>query len=141
MLSYFQALTVNKQFPEAEKLALEFLQKEKTYGALYDMLYLEYARQNRLPDGEKLLSSRWRTIPKTATYVTQLATHYFLSKDRPSMDATMKRLMMKTRTPRDICWPGISTWAACANLITRNVSMKPAKSLSEVQGHLSAAPG
>ena len=64
MLSYFQALTANKQFPEAEKLALDFLQKEKTYGAMYDMLYLEYARQNRLADGEKLLKLKVENNPK-----------------------------------------------------------------------------
>ncbi len=92
VLSYFQALAVSKRFPEAEKLALDFLQKEKTYGALYDMLYLEYARQNRLADGEKVLKLKVENNPKTGAYVTQLATHYFLSKDRPSMDTTMKRL-------------------------------------------------
>ncbi len=92
VLSYFQALTVNKQFPEAEKLALDFLQKEKTYAAMYDMLYLEYARQNRLADGEKVLRLKVENNPKNGLYVKQLATHYFLSKDRPSMDAMMAKL-------------------------------------------------
>ena len=92
VLSYFQALTVNKQFPEAEKLALDFLQKEKTYGAMYDMLYLEYARQNRLADGEKVLRLKVDNNPKNGLYLKQLATHYFLSKDRASMDAVMAKL-------------------------------------------------
>jgi tetratricopeptide (TPR) repeat protein len=92
VLSYFQALTVSKQFPEAEKLALDFLQKEKTYSAMYDMLYLEYARQKRLDDGEKLLKLKVENNPLNGLYVKQLATHYFLSKDRPSMDAVMQKL-------------------------------------------------
>ena len=55
VLTSFRRWLQISSFPEAEKLAVDFLQKEKTYGAMYDMLYLEYARQNRLADGEKLL--------------------------------------------------------------------------------------
>lgn len=92
VMSYFQALIAVKRAPEAEKLALAFLEKEKTYGAMYDMLYLEYTREDRLPDGEKLLRRKVENNPGNGNYVTQLATHYFLSKDRASMDATMARL-------------------------------------------------
>lgn len=92
VMSYFQALSVTKRFPEAEKLAVDFLQKDKTYAAMYDLLYLEYAKQNRLADGEKLLISKVENNPKNGAYVVQLATHYFLSKDRPSMDRVMEKL-------------------------------------------------
>ena len=99
VLSYFQALTANKQFPEAEKLAIAFLQKEKSYGAMYDLLYLEYTRQNRLADGEKLLRLKMDNNPTNPNYVAQLATHYLLSKDRASMDEVMKKLNDEKQYP------------------------------------------
>ncbi len=99
VLSYFQALIADKQAPEAEQLALSFLQKEKTYGPMYDLLYLEYARQHRLEDGEKLLRQKMDNNPTNPNFVAQLATHYLLSKDRPSMDEVMKRLNDEKQYP------------------------------------------
>ncbi len=99
VLTYFQALVANKQSPEAEKLALGFLQKEKTYGAMYDLLYLEYTKEHRLEDGEKLLRMKMDNNPTNPNYVAQLATHYLLSKDRASMDEVMKRLNDEKQYP------------------------------------------
>ena len=99
VLVYFQALVANKQAPEAEKLALGFLQKDKTYGAMYDLLYLEYAREHRLDDGEKLLRMKMENNPTNPNFVAQLATHYLLSKDRASMDEVMKKLNNEKQYP------------------------------------------
>jgi tetratricopeptide (TPR) repeat protein len=100
-LSYFRALTLNKQFPEAEKFALEFLQKEKSYGAMYDVLYLDYVSQKppRIADAEKLLRLKAENNPKNGQYLVQLATHYYLSKDRAQMDSVIKSLTDDQKFP------------------------------------------
>src|SRR5262249_49159805 len=46
-LAYFQALTANDQFPQAEKVAREIIAKDKTYAPIYDVLYITYMRQNK----------------------------------------------------------------------------------------------
>ncbi len=39
---------MNGQFPEAEKAAHELIEKEKSFSPIYDLLYLQYVRQNRM---------------------------------------------------------------------------------------------
>jgi tetratricopeptide (TPR) repeat protein len=100
-ISYFRALTLNKQFPEAEKLALDFLQKNKSSASMYDVLYLEYVTQMppRIADAEKLLREKVENNPKNGQYLIQLATHYFVAKDRARMDEVMKKLTDEKQFP------------------------------------------
>ena len=51
VLVYFTALAYNNQFPQAEKLAQEFIDKNKTDARMYDLLYVQYARQNNVAGG------------------------------------------------------------------------------------------
>ncbi|HLH43410.1 MAG TPA: tetratricopeptide repeat protein [Bryobacteraceae bacterium] len=92
VLAYVQALVADHRFPEAEKLAYELIGKEKEYSPIYDLLYLYYAKQNRLDDGERLLKLKVANNPKTASYLVQLATHYYLSQRRAEMDAVIQKL-------------------------------------------------
>jgi len=92
VLAYFQALIANKQVAEGEKIARELIEKEKTYSPVYDLLYLEYAKQGRLEDGEKLLKLKAENNPKNGNYQLQLAAHYFLAKRRADMDAVIRKL-------------------------------------------------
>ena len=48
---YFTALVYNNQIPDAEKLAREFIDKNKTDPRMYDLLYVQYARQNNVAGG------------------------------------------------------------------------------------------
>ena len=54
VLSYVQALAANKQFSEAEKLAYQLIDKEKSYAPIYDYLYYLYTTQNRIDDAARL---------------------------------------------------------------------------------------
>jgi tetratricopeptide (TPR) repeat protein len=92
VLAFTQALIGNKQPAEAEKLAREHIAKKKDYAPIYDLLYLHLTRQNRLADAEELLKLKIANNPASADYILQLATHYFLAKRRPEMDAVMQRL-------------------------------------------------
>jgi tetratricopeptide (TPR) repeat protein len=99
VLAYFQALISNKQEAEGEKLALELIAKEKTYSPVYDLLYLEYAQQNRLDDAEQLLKLKVENNPKNGNYLLQLASHYYLSGHRDDMDAVIRKLADEKQFP------------------------------------------
>jgi tetratricopeptide (TPR) repeat protein len=99
VLAYFQALIANNQEAEGEKLALALIEKEKSYSPIYDLLYLEYAKQNRLEEGERLLKLKADNNPKNGNYQIQLASHYFLSKRRDEMDAVIQKLADEKQFP------------------------------------------
>jgi tetratricopeptide (TPR) repeat protein len=91
-VSYFQALVLNDQFPEAEKLAQNLIAKEKTYSPIYDYLYLQYRRLNRIDDAERLLQLKIANNPQNASYLLNLATLYFQLKRRDDMESVMQKL-------------------------------------------------
>jgi tetratricopeptide (TPR) repeat protein len=99
VLSYVQALAADNQFAAGEKVAYELIDKEKTYAPIYDLLYLYYARANRLDDGERLLKLKAANNPQNASYLIQLAQHYYLSKRRPEMDAVIRQLSDERQFP------------------------------------------
>lgn len=92
VLVYIQSLSADGRKDEAEKLAYEMLKKDPHVGTVYDALFLEYLRQNRLADAERILKSKIENNPKVADNYLQLAAHYFASKRRDDMVAVLKRL-------------------------------------------------
>ncbi len=90
--AYFQALVANNQLPDAEKLARQMISKTKNFSPIYDLLYLQYARQNRMTEAEQVLKLKVENNPKRANYLLQLVGHYFLVNRRADMDATIERL-------------------------------------------------
>jgi hypothetical protein len=60
------------------------IDKEKAYSPIYDLLYLYYARQNRLEEGERLLKLKVANNPHNASYLVELATHYYLPSAGPT---------------------------------------------------------
>lgn len=99
VVSYFQALIANNQFPAAEKLAQDLIEKDKTYSPIYDLLYYAYTRQNRLDDGEKVLKLKVANNPTNARYLLQLAGHYYLSKRRQDMDSIIQKMTDEKQFP------------------------------------------
>jgi tetratricopeptide (TPR) repeat protein len=94
VLTYFQALVQNDQFPQAEKLAREMIAKQPTYGPLYDVLYMQYMRMRpqRADDAEKVLELKVNNNPQRANYLMELAGHDYLMNRRPEMDAVITRV-------------------------------------------------
>lgn len=92
VMAYFEALMRDKQEPAAEKLARDFISQQKTYGRIYDRLYLQYMTEKRLDDAEKILKLKIENNPKSAVYLLQLAAHYVVVNRRPDMDPLMQRL-------------------------------------------------
>ena len=91
-LSYVQALILNNQLADAEKLARQVIAKEASYAPMYDILYYEYARENRLDDAEQVFKLKTQNNPKNASYLLQLATHYYLVKRRDDMESVIRKM-------------------------------------------------
>jgi len=92
VLVYFQALVLNKQLPDAEKLARALIDREKSYSPMYDLLYVQYARENNVPAAEELLKLKVANNPTQSRYLVQLASHYFFTGKKAEMAATIQRL-------------------------------------------------
>jgi tetratricopeptide (TPR) repeat protein len=63
VLSLVQTLFQDGQNDAAEKFAKELIEKQKTYGSTYDVLYLHYLRDNHPEMGEELLKKKIANNP------------------------------------------------------------------------------
>ena len=97
MLVYIQTLAADGRGADAEKLGYDMLKKDPRVGSIYDALFLEYIRTNRLADAERILNSKIDNNPKVADNYLQLASHYYSQKQRPPMLATLERLSSNTK--------------------------------------------
>jgi len=96
MLVYIQTLSADGRSAEAEKLGYDMLKKDPHVGSIYDALFLEYIRSNRLEDAERIMRAKIDNNPKVADNYLQLAAHYYSQKRRPEMLATLERLSSNT---------------------------------------------
>jgi tetratricopeptide (TPR) repeat protein len=101
VLSLVQALFADRQNDAAEKYAKRVIEKEKSYGQMYDVLYYYYVRNNHPELGEELLKKKIDNNPTQGPYVLQLALHYYASKRQPEMSATLARLTSNLKTYPD----------------------------------------
>ncbi len=65
ILALSQALANDGQMDESERISKTLIQDRPTFGAIYDTLYVLYARQNRIEDAENILKLRVHT-PRSA---------------------------------------------------------------------------
>ena len=92
VLSLVQTLFQDGQNDAAEKFAKGLIEKQKSYGSMYDVLYLYYVRNNHPDLGEELLKKKIANNPSQGSYVLQLAFHYYMTNRKPEMTATLERL-------------------------------------------------
>lgn len=93
ILPLIESLATNNRFPEAEKLAYQAIEKDKSFAALYDWLYLRYIGQQKNDLADKIYITKVDNNPKQVFYILQLAGHYFLTSRRPEMEQTLKRIL------------------------------------------------
>jgi len=98
-LAYYEALVRDNQEPAAEKMAREFIAKEKTFAPIYDRLYVQYMNARRLADADAIFKLKVENNPKSANYLLQLAAHYASTNRRPDMDAVIQRLTDEKQFP------------------------------------------
>ena len=89
VLVYFQALVLNDQFPEAEKLAQGLIAREKAYSPIYDLLYVQYARRSDVPAAEQLMKLKVANNPtqSRSTWFNWRDITYFTGREGRHMDA------------------------------------------------------
>ena len=95
VLALAQALFADHQDERAETLAADLISKEKTYGPIYDLLYVNYLRTGRPALAEDVLKQKIANNPSEGAYLMQLAYHYYMTNRRPEMDSTIGRLTAK----------------------------------------------
>jgi tetratricopeptide (TPR) repeat protein len=108
-LAYFQALLSNQQAPEAEKMGLAVIDKNKNFSPMYDVLYVYYMQNKRVPDAERILQRKVENNPQQGNYLVELAAHYLFTKQNSFRKA--------------ICWQAISC------ISERATSIGPARSM------------
>jgi len=99
VLAYYEALVRDNQEAAAEKMAREFIGKEKTFAPIYDRLYVQYMNTKRLPDADAILKLKVENNPKSANYLLQLAAHYAGTNRRSEMEAVVQRLTDEKQFP------------------------------------------
>jgi tetratricopeptide (TPR) repeat protein len=104
--SLVQALIQNGQNAEAEKLALELIQKHKEFGPIYNVLYLLYLATNRSNEAQNILLDKVRNNPRELQPVLELANHY-RNVGKPQLaDAALNGALADAKTfpdaPREV---------------------------------------
>ncbi len=92
ILAYFTALTQDNQFPRAEAVAKELISKQKDYGPIYDLLYVQYMLRKMTPEAEEVLKQKMENNPKSTQFILQLAAHYAGQSRTADLEQTMARL-------------------------------------------------
>ena len=83
----------NNQAAEAEKLALDLIQKNKSYGPMYDLLYRQYLVANRPVEAQNLIENKVRNNPNEAAFALELASLYARAGRREEMKAILQRML------------------------------------------------
>ena len=92
-LALAQTLFVLGRNDEAEKLALAGIQKDKTFGPMYDVLFRYYMNEKRPVDAEKMLKEKVDASPKNAAGRLELARFYFVVNKRPEMEKVLDQIL------------------------------------------------
>ncbi len=88
-----QNLLVTGHVPEAEKMGLDLIARHKSYGAIYDVLYEHYVKDNRPAEAENIIKAKADNNPKESSYQLELAAHYDRVHKPAEMQATLQRLL------------------------------------------------
>jgi len=93
ILPYLESLSIAGRFPEAEKLALEMIEREKSFTNIYDWLYMRYTGLNNPDKAESAWKKKVENNPKQPFFIVQLAGHYFLLNRKDEMVKTLKLIL------------------------------------------------
>jgi tetratricopeptide (TPR) repeat protein len=93
VLGLTQVWLADNRFAAGEKLALDLISQDKTFGVLYDVLYQAYLGAKRPADAEAILQRKVDSNPKQARYLLEMAEHYARVGKFVEMGATLRRLL------------------------------------------------
>jgi len=98
LIALVQALFADNRPDEALKYANGLIERQKTYGPMYDLVYYYDVRTNRPQEGEELLKKKIQNNPGQGLYYLQLAFHYYMTNRKDEMAATLARLTSDPKT-------------------------------------------
>lgn len=99
------------QTQEALKVAGDLINRHKSYGPIYDLLFNYYAGGGHVTEAENILKSKVANNPKEADYVVELARYYARSQKPQEAAATLQRLLADPADfPRGRLWVGDFYW-------------------------------
>ncbi len=102
-----QNLIVTGHGMEAERLALDLIAGQKSYGEVYNVQYGLYWKNNRPADAENILRTKVGNNPKQGGYLLELAAHYARLQKAAEMRATLQRLLDDPKDfPQGRLWVG-----------------------------------
>ncbi len=88
-----QNLLVTGHAAEAEKLGLDLIAHQKSYAAIYDVMYQWFINEKRLADAESIVKTKATNNPKEASYWLELAAHYDGVQKSAEMQAALQHLL------------------------------------------------
>jgi tetratricopeptide (TPR) repeat protein len=93
VLPLVRSLFEANQRAEAERMALQLIEREKAFGPIYDVLYTFYARENRMSEAERLLQRKVENNPGDDGPRLQLAALYAYLKRGPAVAVALRPLL------------------------------------------------
>ena len=91
-MAYVQALAVNKQVDEAEKLGLSVIDKHPKFAPMYDALYVFYMNTKKPSEAEGILKRKMENNPQQSNFRLQLAAFYLVTQKHAEFDKTIQGL-------------------------------------------------
>ncbi len=102
-----QNLIVTGHGVEAERLALDLVARQKSYGEIYNVLYGWYLKNNRPAEAENILRTKVSNNPLQGGYLLELAGHYARLQKQQEMLAILQRLLDDPKDfPQAPLWVG-----------------------------------
>lgn len=88
----------DNQAAEAEKLALQLIDQNKTFTPIYDLLYGQYMAAGRTADAESILLKKTVNNPSDAGSVLQLAAFYTVNGKPDLVNSALRQLLDHPKT-------------------------------------------
>ena len=90
---WVQALFQERRIDEGERLARELIARDKTFRAIYDVLYRQYISAGRAADAENILKTKIANNPNDANSLLQLARYYASAQNPSAMNSALERIL------------------------------------------------
>jgi tetratricopeptide (TPR) repeat protein len=98
VMAWTQVMLGDGHVQQGEDLASQFIEKNKTYLPIYDLLFRYYLQSNRPADAEKILKTRGANNPNDPAAVLELAAFYATRSRENDMQAALRRMLDDPKT-------------------------------------------
>jgi tetratricopeptide (TPR) repeat protein len=99
VLGLTQSFLLAGRYPEARQTAADLIEKNKTFGSIYDVLYAYEMSAGHVADAESLLKLKIANNPQNRDSVVQLAEHYWRAGKRAQSFQLLDATLREDQTP------------------------------------------